>query len=49
MKSLRLNQSRIETLIEQLYDINKRLVSNEGRLMRLPESYGVSRDDFLES
>jgi RNA polymerase primary sigma factor len=47
VKSLRLNQARIDSLVEQLYDINKRLVSNEGRLMRLAESYGVVRDDFL--
>ncbi|MBN9050396.1 MAG: RNA polymerase sigma factor RpoD [Rhizobiales bacterium] len=48
VKSLRLNQARIDALVEQLYDINKRLVSNEGRLMRLSESYGVARDDFLK-
>jgi RNA polymerase primary sigma factor len=48
VKSLRLNQARIDSLVEQLYDINKRLVSNEGRLMRLAESYGVVRDDFLK-
>ncbi len=48
VKSLRLNQARIDSLVEQLYDINKRLVSNEGRLMRLSESYGVARDDFLK-
>jgi RNA polymerase primary sigma factor len=49
VKSLRLNQARIDSLVEQLYDINKRLVSNEGRLMRLAESYGVSREDFLKN
>jgi RNA polymerase primary sigma factor len=48
VKSLRLNQARIDALVEQLYDINKRLVSNEGRLMRLAESYGVAREDFLK-
>ncbi|HUI98395.1 MAG TPA: sigma-70 family RNA polymerase sigma factor, partial [Xanthobacteraceae bacterium] len=48
VKSLRLNQARIDSLVEQLYDINKRLVSNEGRLMRLAESYGVAREDFLK-
>jgi RNA polymerase primary sigma factor len=48
VKSLALNQNRIDALVEQLYDINKRLVSNEGRLLRLAESYGVLRDDFLE-
>ena len=47
VKSLRLNQARIDALVEQLYDINKRLVGHEGRLMRLSESHGVSREDFL--
>src|SRR5262249_27185127 len=37
VKSLRLNQARIDALVEQLYDINKRLVGYEGRLMRLAE------------
>jgi RNA polymerase primary sigma factor len=49
VKSLRLNQARIDALVEQLYDINKRLVGYEGRLMRLSESYGVSREDFLRN
>ncbi|WP_068030990.1 RNA polymerase sigma factor RpoD [Rhodoplanes sp. Z2-YC6860] len=49
VKSLRLNQGRIDALVEQLYDINKRLVGYEGRLMRLSESYGVSREDFLRN
>jgi RNA polymerase primary sigma factor len=47
VKSLRLNQARIDALVEQLYDINKRLVGHEGRLMRLAESHGVPRDGFL--
>ena len=47
VKSLRLNRARIDALIEQLYDINKRLVGHEGRLMRLAESHGVAREDFL--
>ncbi|MGD0420007.1 MAG: RNA polymerase sigma factor RpoD [Xanthobacteraceae bacterium] len=49
VKSLRLNQARIDALVEQLYDINKRLVSHEGRLMRLSESHGVIREDFLKN
>ncbi|HEY0919262.1 RNA polymerase sigma factor RpoD [Devosia sp.] len=49
VKSLSLNQSRIESLVEQLYDINKRLVRLEGRLLRLAESYGIRRDAFLEA
>jgi RNA polymerase primary sigma factor len=48
VKSLSLNQNRIDALVEQLYDINKRLVSNEGRMLRLAESYGVKRESFLE-
>ena len=49
VKSLSLNASRIESLVEQLYDINKRLVRLEGRLLRLAESYGIKREDFLEA
>ena len=48
VKSLALNQNRIDALVEQLYDINKRLVQNEGRLLRLAESHGVKREDFLQ-
>ncbi|MCZ4092022.1 RNA polymerase sigma factor RpoD [Sinorhizobium psoraleae] len=48
VKSLSLNQNRIDALVEQLYDISKRLMQNEGRLLRLAESYGVKRDSFLE-
>ena len=47
VKSLRLNRARIDVLVDQLYDINKRLVGYEGRLMRLAETHGVARDDFL--
>jgi RNA polymerase primary sigma factor len=49
VKSLCINQARIDALVEQLYDINKRLVGFEGRLMRLAESNGVARDDFLRN
>ncbi len=49
VKSLRLNQARIDALVEQLYDINKRLVGYEGRLMRLADSHGVVREAFLKN
>jgi RNA polymerase primary sigma factor len=49
VKSLRLNQARIDALVKQLYDINKRLVGYEGRLIRLAESHGVAREDFLKN
>jgi len=48
VKSLSLNNNRIEALVEQLYDINKRLISYEGRLMRLAEHHGVAREEFLK-
>ncbi|HEY8579104.1 MAG TPA: RNA polymerase sigma factor RpoD [Beijerinckiaceae bacterium] len=49
VKSLSLNQNRIDALVEQLYDINKRLIGLETRLMRLAESHGVGREDFLRN
>jgi RNA polymerase primary sigma factor len=48
VKSLSLNNARIEALVEQLYDISKRLNALEGRLMRLAETYRVPRDEFLK-
>jgi RNA polymerase primary sigma factor len=48
VKSLSLNQNRIEALVEQLYDINKRLIGNETKLFRLADSHGVGREDFIE-
>ncbi len=48
VKSLSLNQARIDALVEQLYDINKRLIGYEGRLLRLAESYRVPRESFLK-
>ncbi|MHA1518519.1 MAG: RNA polymerase sigma factor RpoD [Alphaproteobacteria bacterium] len=47
VKSLQLNTNRIESLVETLYLINRKLLSFEGRLLRLAEGYGVPRDDFL--
>src|SRR5205807_7810888 len=35
VKSLSLNPNRIEALVDQLYDINKRLIGLETRLLRL--------------
>jgi RNA polymerase primary sigma factor len=49
VKSLSLNQNRIDALVEQLYDINKRLIGLEARLVRLGEGYGIDRMEFLKS
>ncbi|MDC7682923.1 RNA polymerase sigma factor RpoD [Asticcacaulis sp. BYS171W] len=48
LKTLKLNNQRIEALVEQLYTINKRLMGLEGRLLRLADSYGISRQEFLQ-
>ena len=49
VKSLSLNQNRIDSLVEQLYTINRTLIGHETKLLRLAESYGVSREDFLKN
>ena len=48
VKSLSLNNARIEMLVEQLYRINRNLVQLESRLMRLADNYGVPRQTFID-
>ena len=48
VKSLKLNNNRIEALVDQMYGINRRLVSLEGKLLRLAEAHGVDRAEFLK-
>src|SRR6266849_3925792 len=47
LKRVRFNNTRIEHLVEQLYDLNRRLVTEEGRLLRLAEGSGIRRTEFL--
>ena len=49
LKTLKLNNNRIEALVDQLYAINRRLIGLEGRLLRLADSYGISRVEFLRA
>src|SRR5438105_14394467 len=49
VKSLRLNQARIDSLVEQLYDISTKLVPLERRLTHIGDSHGVAREDFLKN
>src|SRR5258708_3836784 len=49
LRQIRFNNIRIEHLVEQLYDINRRLVGEEGRLLRLAEEVGVKRPEFLQN
>jgi len=49
LKKLKLNNARIESLVEQLYAINRRLIQLEGKLMRLADANGVARSQFLDA
>jgi RNA polymerase primary sigma factor len=49
VNSLRLNNNRIESLLEQLYHSSKRLMGLEGKMLRLAERYKVSRKSYLEN
>ena len=48
MDSVRLNNARIEDLVEQLYTINKNLTACEGKLFRLASKCRVKREDFIK-
>ncbi|MBO0333108.1 RNA polymerase sigma factor RpoD [Sneathiella sp. CAU 1612] len=49
MDDVHLTNNRIEALVDQLYGINRRLMSLEGKLLRLAERHKVSRASFLEN
>jgi RNA polymerase primary sigma factor len=49
LKTIHINNARIEALVEQLYAINKKLMGLEGKLMRLADAHGVARREFLEN
>ena len=48
VKRIRLNNTRIEHLVGQLYEVNRRLVTDEGKLLRLAENVGIKRPEFLQ-
>ena len=48
LKTMHINNARIEALVEQLYAINKKLMGLEGQLMRRADAHGVPRKEFLE-
>ncbi|MGB9154083.1 MAG: RNA polymerase sigma factor RpoD [Alphaproteobacteria bacterium] len=47
VRTVRLNNHRLEQLVQQLYTLNRRLVGIEGRIFRLATDSGVGREDFL--
>ena len=48
MREVRLNNMRIEQLVEQLYDLNRALTATEGKLLRMAIECKVSRESFLQ-
>ena len=48
MEKVRLNNLRIEQLVHQLYDLNRRLTRAEGQLLRAALKAAVRREDFLK-
>ncbi len=48
MSSIHLNAIRVEQLVEQLNELNKRLMGLEGKLLRYALSCKIKREDFLE-
>ncbi len=48
MKAVHFNSSTIEALMEALYELNKKLLLREGKMLRLATSCGVKREDFIE-
>ena len=48
MKSVHFNSSTIEALMEALYELNKKLLLREGKMLRMAISSGVKRESFVE-
>ena len=48
MKEVHFNASTIEALMESLYELNKKLLVREGRMLRMALNSGVSRELFIE-
>lgn len=48
MNEVRLNNARIDQLIDRLYKANRELVSLEGGLMRMAVDCGVKREEFIQ-
>ena len=48
MDNVHLNNARIEQLVDQLYDLNRAMMSLEGKLLRMATKSRVKREDFIE-
>ncbi|HEY4548473.1 MAG TPA: RNA polymerase sigma factor RpoD [Pedomonas sp.] len=48
VESVQFNNGKIEQLVDQLYGLNKRLMSLGGQALRLAERYRIPRQSFLD-
>ena len=48
MQGVRLNNNRIEAAVDELYGLNRALMTHEGKLLRLATRCGVSREKFIK-
>ncbi len=49
MQQVSLNSSRVEALVQQLFDVNKHLLGLEGKLLRMATACRVTRESFLQN
>ncbi len=48
MEGIHINNNRLDYLLGHMYDLNRKLVSHEGKLLRIAVKAKVKRADFLE-
>ncbi|AFX99571.1 RNA polymerase sigma factor RpoD [Candidatus Endolissoclinum faulkneri L2] len=48
MESVRLTNSRIDAIVEQLYSLNRNMIQADTQLWRMADSVNVSRKSFME-
>jgi RNA polymerase primary sigma factor len=48
MEGIHINNNRLEYLLGHMYDLNRKLIGNEGRLLRMAVKSKVKRAEFLE-
>jgi len=49
VRTVHINAGRIEQLKLSLYDLNRKLMAHEGKLLRLAEGFRIPRQDFLDN
>ncbi|MDR2781769.1 MAG: RNA polymerase sigma factor RpoD [Holosporaceae bacterium] len=49
LKELNINQKTVNTLCEELYVLNRKLIKSESALLKIAQDNGISRDGFLKN